>query len=654
MHARMEPVRHRFKYPVYCYAFDLDELETLDREIGWFGYNRKRPVSIHDRDYLHSGEGTIKEKLFTFLTRYGCHEGVNRVELLTCARYFNYVFNPVSFYYCYNNNDDIRCVVAEVNNTFDERHLYILTQPLDAKRKFARRYTVNKDFHVSPFNDMKGDYDFHFSTLGESMDIRINIVKDQRNVFYSRHWGNSQPLTHKNLRSAIIRYPITAWLTMPRILKEAAMLYYRKHLPVFSKPNPESALTIRVAEPTTHQRFCMSMVMKMLSTIREGRLIVKLPNGVEHVFGSSKGAPNAVLNVHNYEFFKRVLYRGDIGFGESFVEGDWDSDDVTQLIYVFITNMSHFDDKLKGVNTFSRLYSKFKHMFRKNTKRGSRKNIHAHYDISNAFYETFLDPSMMYSCGIYSQRGDTLADAQQNKIQVIIDKAQLTPNDHVLEIGSGWGGFAIEAVRQSGCRVTTVTVSKQQYEYAQRRINEAGLQDRIDIRLCDYRELEGQYDKIVSIEMIEAVGHEYLGTFFKTCDRVLKPNGLMVLQVITIPDQRYDDYRQQSDWIQQYIFPGAVVPSLTALCNAMTTHSNLIINQLENIGIHYAHTLADWRTRMNSANGKLEQLGLDNRFKRMWNYYFSYCEAGFASRFLNNLQLVLTRQANRQLVGNIN
>ncbi|MDX9755210.1 MAG: cyclopropane-fatty-acyl-phospholipid synthase family protein, partial [bacterium] len=240
-------------------------------------------------------------------------------------------------------------------------------------------------------------------------------------------------------------------------------------------------------------------------------------------------------------------------------------------------------------------------------------------------------------------------DAQKNKLRTVILKARNQASDHVLEIGSGWGGFAMEAVRQTGCRVTTLTLSTEQKALAEQRIAEAGLADRIEVKLCDYRHMQGQFDKIISIEMIEAVGHEFLGAYFQQLDRLLKPDGLVVIQAITIPDQRYDLYRKEGDWLQKYIFPGAVVPSLQALVNAMTRHSSLMVESLENIGPHYAPTLAAWRERLHTHKDAILALGFDTRFFRMWNYYFSYCEAGFATRTLNDLHLVLTRPNNKSL-----
>jgi cyclopropane-fatty-acyl-phospholipid synthase len=296
-----------------------------------------------------------------------------------------------------------------------------------------------------------------------------------------------------------------------------------------------------------------------------------------------------------------------------------------------------------------RMVEKLRYLSRANSLVGSRRNIRQHYDLSNAFFQTFLDPSMAYSSAIFKHSGEPLAVAQQNKYGTLIDKLRLSSGDHLLEIGCGWGGFAIEAVRRTGCRITGITISKDQYTLARERVRQAGLQDRIRIQFRDYRKMGGRYDKIVSIEMLEAVGHAYYGTFFRQLDRLLAPHGIAVIQTITIPDQRYDLYRKTHDWIQKHIFPGGLLPSLTIITQTMTRHSSLMIDDVENIGNHYATTLARWHRRFIANLDRVAQLGFDREFQRKWAYYLGSCEAGFRERALGNLQLVLTREGNHRL-----
>ena len=648
-HARLQPVEHAFRYPVFFFGLDLTELPTLPLTSRLFGYNQRRPLALHDRDYLDAAPGTIVEKLRRFLAKADIHDATARVVLITSARCWNYVFNPVSFYYCYNAAGHLRCAVAEVNNTFDERHLYILpgTEPTPATQ--PAHFEAAKAFHVSPFNDLKGTYAFQFSPPGADLAIDVNIVRDGKVVFRSRLAGQPIPFTPDNLRRTLLRYPLTTFLTYPRIVAQAARLYFQKKLPFFTKPVPQSPMTIRVAPPTLTQRFCRKTVLALLERIKFGRLQLTLPGGEQRPLGGAAPGFEAEATIRDHDFFRRIARDGDIGLGESYMNGEWTTPDLTAVIKLLIANREFLDDANPRTAGLGRIVNRILHLTRANTPGGSRKNISAHYDLSNDFFATFLDPSMLYSSAVYDGPNDTLEAAQQRKLDLLIDKLRIRPEHHVLEIGSGWGAMAIRLARQTGCRVTSITVSERQLELARARVAEAGLADRVEIKLSDYRHLEGSFDRIVSIEMLEAVGHEFLGDYFAACDRVLKPNGLVALQVITIPDQRYEAYRKGVDWIQKHIFPGGHLPSLSALSEAMTQRSSFYVEHLENIGPHYARTLRDWRTRFWSHAESIRAMGFDELFLRKWDYYFCYCEAAFATRTLNNLHLLLTRPGNKAL-----
>ena len=647
MHARLVPVEHRFIYPLYWYVFDLDELPQLDREVRGFGYNRRSLVSIRDADYLR-GEGPIRERLMALLRERGCDDGIARVELVTMARCLNYIFIPVSFYYCYRADGSLRCAVAEVNNTFRERHLYVLDRPSSDPARYPARYEHAKEFHVSPFNDLRGTYEFNLSALGEDMDVRVNLVRDGAHVIDTGIRGTAQPLTSETLRRALWRHPFTAALNIPRIVWQASKLYFRKKLPVHQKPPPSSRMTFE-SDPTFRERLAVRAIFSFFSLLRRGVLTVVMPDGTRRRFGGAEPGREVEMRVPTYRFFWRMLRDGDVGFGECYVEREMECDDPTELLALFVDNAEFMDDRNIHFSWVGRVFNRIRHELRRNTLIGSRRNIEAHYDLGNEFYRTFLDESMMYSAAIHLKPDETLEQSQKNKLKAIIRKARLGPEDHVLEIGCGWGGFAIEAARTTGCRVTGITLSREQLALGQERVAAAGLQDRIHLELRDYRAMEGQFTKIVSIEMLEAVGHEYLGVFFSACDRLLASDGLVVLQVITIPDQRYDAYRRSTDWIQKHIFPGGVLPSLTALSAAMTRHSRLMVEELENIGPHYALTLREWRRRFEQHAEALEKMGYDKTFQRKWRYYLCYCEAGFEGRFINDLHLVLTRPGNRKL-----
>jgi len=651
MHARRQPTRHVFRYPLYLYSLDLAELPVLDREVAWFGYNRFRPTSIRDPDYLFPGPDALADKLRGLLTQQGCTAPMSQVQLVTAARCFGHVFNPASFFFCYGERGDLRHLVVQVRNTFGDMHLYVLSDPQPAPAPYSARFDAEKVFHVSPFFPRAGTYEFRVADVRERLDVLIRYRRDGQDVFSARVWGELEPLNSRSLTRAVTRQPLTPLLTLPRIWRQAATLYFGKRLPVFRRPPPADPLTVRSAPPGPVQRLALRAVSSRLERIRSGRLALSLPDGTRRTFGGSNPGPDGVLDVRDFRLFPRLLGAGDIGFGESYVDGEWDCEDLTELLTLLLQNAGELGDHRFHTDQLGRSANFVRHRLRRNTLSQSRANIGAHYDLSNDFYRLFLDPSLTYSCAWYPRADATLEEAQRHKLRRILEKARLREGEHVLEIGCGWGSCALLAATEFGCRVTGITLSREQLALARERVAEAGLEKRVELHLVDYRNVQGQFDKIVSIEMLEAVGHEYLGTFFATCDRLLRPEGLVVLQVITIPDQRYRSYRFSSDWIRKHIFPGGHLPSLAALTDAMTRSSALVVEHLENIGVHYARTLREWRARLESRRDEARALGLDDAFLRKWRYYFSYCEAGFRVRMLNDLQLVLTRPGNPGLPG---
>ena len=395
-------------------------------------------------------------------------------------------------------------------------------------------------------------------------------------------------------------------------------------------------------KPTFVEKRCMAMVERHLQKIRKGHLIVELPEGVEKHYGDDSTPKH--FKVKRYSFFTRLIAGGNIGMGEAWMANDWESEDLTGVLELFIDNMA----ELKATGLTAGISKRFQHLLQhalnRNTIHGSKRNIHAHYDLGNDFYQLFLDhETMMYSSAVFEPQEEPLPDAQRRKIRALIEQADIRREHHILEIGCGWGGFAIQAAKETGCKVTGITISEEQFKFAKQRVIDEGLEDQVNIVICDYRKMTGRFDRIVSIEMLEAVGHAFYGTFFSTCDRLLKPGGRVVLQVICIPDQRYNAYRKNPDWIQKYIFPGGMLPSLTELSKAMTNHSSFTVEHLDNIGIHYAETLRRWRQAFESKREQLVNMGYDVDFQRKWIYYLCYCEAGFQTRFTNNLHLVLAR-----------
>ncbi|EIY6182843.1 class I SAM-dependent methyltransferase, partial [Vibrio parahaemolyticus] len=360
--------------------------------------------------------------------------------------------------------------------------------------------------------------------------------------------------------------------------------------------------------------------------------------------GEYSGQPVvATIEVKHPGFYSRILQGGSIAAGEAYMDGWWDSPDLTALMKLMALNIRALDKLEEQGSWLTKLLYKFSHWTNRNSEENSRKNIHAHYDLGNDLYEAFLDTNMLYSSALYHTTDDSLEQAQINKMERLCQQLDLQSTDHVIEIGTGWGAMAIYMAEQYGCRVTTTTISEEQHEYARQQIVQRGLADRITLLKEDYRNLTGTYDKLVSIEMIEAVGKQFLASYIKKCESLLKPSGLMAIQAITIADQRYDYYSNNVDFIQKYIFPGGFLPSVTSLTQATTKHSDLVVRDLFDIGLDYAKTLNEWHRRFNRAEDAVRGFGYDERFVRMWRYYLSYCEGGFLARTISAVHMTFQR-----------
>jgi cyclopropane-fatty-acyl-phospholipid synthase len=388
------------------------------------------------------------------------------------------------------------------------------------------------------------------------------------------------------------------------------------------------------------QRFAERGVRATFRSIRKGSLVVH-DSGFTERFGDPDAEP-VELTVHDARFYPAIAFDGHLGSGESYAMGWWSVNDLTALVQLMHRNR----DTLEALETgWARLLKPVRwlaHALHRNTRSGSRKNIEAHYDLSNEFFQLFLDETMTYSCGIFERPDASLRDASIAKYENMAALMELGPQHHVLEIGTGWGGFAIHAAKEYGCRVTTTTISQQQFDLATERVRDAGLADRVTVIKQDYRDLTGTYDRLVSIEMIEAVGHEYYGTFFEKCAELLAPGGRMAIQAITIEDRRYEATRREVDFIKKYIFPGSNIPSVTALCMAASTTALRLV-QANEIGLHYAETLRRWRMAFNENVDRVRELGFDDKFIRLWEFYFCYCEGGFLEGSIGDVQLAFTK-----------
>ena len=385
-------------------------------------------------------------------------------------------------------------------------------------------------------------------------------------------------------------------------------------------------------------------VLSLLTKLKHGRITL-IEDNQPYSFGeeSSTVSLKANISVHHLQFYSRILFGGSIGAAEAYMEGLWSADDLTAVMRILALNQKAFADMEKGLARLTAPLYKLYHSARKNTKGGSRKNILAHYDLGNDFYALFLDKTMTYSCGIFERQDSSLREASEAKYDRICRKLNLKTSDQVLEIGTGWGGFAMHAARNYGVHVTTATISDEQHQFAQNRIKAAGLEGRITLLKSDYRDLSGKFDKLVSIEMIEAVGHHFYATFFQTCSRLLKDDGIMALQAITIGDQIFNRHKRSVDFIKRYIFPGSCIPSITAISNAIAKATDLRLVHLEDITPHYARTLREWRRRFFGNIDKVRQMGYSDTFIRMWEYYLCYCEGGFAERYIGDVQMLFTK-----------
>ena len=386
----------------------------------------------------------------------------------------------------------------------------------------------------------------------------------------------------------------------------------------------------------------------LLERVRVGWLEISGVDGDVRAFGDPGHPLKARIDVHDPRAFARIVHGGSVGLGDSYVRGYWSSPDVVALIRLLIANRAPMR-RLTPLALLNIVGDRVLHLLKGNRPARARKNIIAHYDLSNELYATFLDRSMTYSCARFAHAGQSLDDAQREKLVRLAERARLRPGLEILEIGCGWGAFSVLAAKEYGCRVTAITLSDAQAEHVRALIVREGVEDRVEVRIQDYRRVDQSFDRIVSIEMLEAVGHRYLATYFATLDRLLRPDGLAVVQVITIPDQRERSYRRRPDFIQRAIFPGGHLPSLTTMTRAMTRRSRLMVEELENLGPHYAETLRDWRERFVANADRVQALGFDRTFMRLWEFYLAYCEGAFLSRYLNDVQLVLTRTSNGTL-----
>ena len=439
--------------------------------------------------------------------------------MLTSPKAFGFNFNPVSFIYFLDTSNKIIGIIAEVHNTFNEKHIYLLTEPKEDGNYLT--FESKKEFHVSPFFKTEGKYCFLFSKKIDRIEIIINYLKGETKMFHANLLLQPKPIAKFSFVKIGTQFIATALATFPRILYQAALLKFRHNLKIVKNTGLKSRFSSSRKKPGLLDKIWMNIVFKILSSIKKGSLTITLPNGDKKDF-KGKGSPHAKITVANYRFFKRLVFNGDIGFADGYIAGDWSTENLEFIFELFVKNSEILNNK-QYLSQISRLIHRVKHNLKNNSLTNAKKNIYDHYDLGNDFFKLFLDPLRVYSSGIFLTDKDSLETSQINKIKKALELADVQENHKILEIGSGWGALAIYAAKTIGCHVTTVTISEEQYRFVKRKINQLHLDDKIEVKLMDYRLLEGKYDRIVSIEMLEAVGHKYLPTYFNKCNNLLKP-----------------------------------------------------------------------------------------------------------------------------------
>jgi len=654
-HRRYAPIDHRFEYAMTMVSlgFDVKEGGLFPSPFpNWFGWNRPGLFRVAAKHHLggdYSDETEIAEAFFSRI-RTWLYEKLGEiawdsVQMITIPQCVFTPFKPVTFYCVYSQTVMV-ALIAEVTNTYREKVRYVM--PVIENRSEAK-----KTFHVSPFFDEAGTYYFEISPgnlNSGAMRIAIEYKVDNARVFLATFSGKMRQMTQWTLLLTLFRATALPVWILPRIYFQAAKLAFSKGLTAMQKPPLSSPNVVETMPLSWFQKRVQDRLFAVLGQAAKGALVIIEPNGKRWVFGDTTISSPAILQIHHNWFYRRVAIGGEIGFGEAYVDGYWDSPDLPALLSFFVQNRDHFS-KIGDGNLVQFFLDKFAHFRRENTIQKSKENIQAHYDLGNSFYDLFLDADKVYSSAVFDSEHASLDEAQQRKLDMIIAKARISSHHHVLEIGSGWGALAIRMAQVTGCRVTTITLSPAQKEEVEAKILEAGLSDRIEVRLQDFRHVRGTFDRIVSVEMLEAVGHRYLGAFFQQLDALLGDNGIAVLQVITYPDYGYEGYLRGTDFIRKHIFPGGHLPSVSVLMSEAAAHSRLVPEHLENLGPHYARTLALWRENLESRVDEALALGFDAAFIRKFRYYFAYCEAAFSARYLGVHQLVLSRSFNSDLGG---
>jgi len=631
-HRRVAESNHEFRHAIDMVYLDLDELDDL---LGG-RLTRSRPGAIRFRrsDYLGDPNVPLADAVRSLVAERTSMTPLGPVRLLTNLRSFGHCFNPVSFYYCFaHDGEHLEAIVAEVTNTpWGERHAYVLTGG-ERDGLAATSGSFDKALHVSPFMGMDQRYLWRAPAPGSSLTVHIESRESDVRVFDATLDLRRSPLHRRGLAAMTLRHPTGTRRSMALIYAHAVVLRLKG---VRVKPRPG-------AGHSRAQAVTRRMILALAGRISTGRLTVREEGQPDAVLGPG-GSVDATIEVRSPRVWP-VIGRGVRGCVEAYVEGLWDSPDLAAVFRVAARNVAIVDPVRDHIAFVRMPWLRLRSGFARNTAARSRRDIAAHYDLGNDLFRLMLDPLMMYSCGIFEHGDSTLREAQLQKLETVCEKLDLGPNDHVVEVGSGWGGFAIYAATTRACRVTTTTISPEQHAFATRRVEELGLQHLVDVRIDDYRELTGVYDKLVALEMIEAVGHQDFGTFFACCSALLAPHGTMLLQAITVDDRAYEVSKLARSFIRTYIFPNGCLPSRRVIADCLARRTDMTMVGLEDFSPHYAETLRRWRANFDGAAQEIARLGFDERFCRLWRAYLAYCEAGFEERRIGLVQMVIDKPA---------
>ncbi|MGB3827146.1 MAG: DUF1365 family protein [Ornithinimicrobium sp.] len=653
-HRRHGPIDHTLRHGVYQWLVDLDHLPRLRGPLATIAHFS--PV-----DHLGDPERSIKDNVVHFARTHGVDLPARpRVVMLANARVLGYVFDPLSVFWCLDSDSgELVCVIAEVHNTYGQRHAYLLNPDESGNAD------TDKAFYVSPFYDVTGRYRLHFSLMPHRVAVSVNLHRngdtETKPDFSATFHGVPEPVTGRRVLSQITRHPFMSQ-KVSILIRAHGIFLWARGLPLRARPHhqpPEgivmtqSQTQIERADdaepvmPPVKDAPVRSAIARTLFRYAVTMVPVRVlwPDGSMSGCGDERSPVFEVINPG--QFFARLGQDFKIGFGEAYMAGDWQpalGHDLADVLAPFAARMTRLVPE--PLQKFRALADLRAPRIRHNTLDGAKANIEAHYDLSNDLFERFLDPSMTYSSALFDGQepfdGD-LEEAQHRKIDSILDMAGVREGSRVLEIGSGWGSLIVRAARR-GAHVTSITLSSEQLALAQDSVDRAGFTDRVDLKLVDYREVHGEFDSIVSVEMIEAVGYDFWPTYFQTIDRLLAPGGAAAIQAITMSHEQMLRTQRSHSWIVKYIFPGGILPSLRAIDEVLAEHTLLEVTDDLSFGKHYAETLKRWRSRFDAYWEDIAPHGFDERFRRMWEFYLGYCEAGFRVEYIGVHQLQMKRR----------